>query len=84
MELAVTRILRNDVREHAAIERAAYINPTTIVKVEEDSADEDITNILFSWGEEINIKENVHEFKLRVEDYYDEEEAKRKNESLGL
>ena len=84
MELAVTRILRNDVREHASIERAAYINPTTIVKIEEDPADEDITNILFSWGEEINIKENIHAFKERVEDYYDEEEARRKNESLGL
>ena len=85
MELEVTRVLRSDCPEHVEIFRTVFLIPGTIVKIEADYKNpDDTTEIMFSWGDEIAIRENVMSFKERVEQFNNEQDEKRRNESLGI
>ena len=89
MELEVTRVLRSECPEHDNIFRSVFLIPGTIVKIEADYKDpDDTTEIMFSWGDEIWIKENVMDFKERVEKFNVEQDEKRRDErrdeSLGI
>jgi len=88
MELEVKRVLTNDVLEHEDIIRIVFIIPGTVVKIEQGVSSEDRTTLLFSWGEEITIEENVYNFKKRVDKFLKDEDDRireeNKQDSLGL
>ena len=88
MDLEVKRVLGNDVAEHEDIIRTVFVIPETLVKMEQGKSNEDRTTLMFSWGEEITIEENIYKFKNRLEAFVDGEIEKRKeeerNNELGL
>ena len=88
MELEVKRVLGNDVAEHEDILRAVFVSPETMVKMEQSKSDEDRTNVMFSWGEEMLIEENVYKFKARLDKFIKDEneryKAEAKQDSLGI
>jgi hypothetical protein len=88
MNLEVKRVLANDVAEHEDILRTVFVIPETLVKMEQGKSDEDRTTLMFSWGEEITIEENIYKFKTRLEAFINGEDEKRKqnrkDEELGL
>ena len=88
MELEVKRVLGNDVAEHEDILRAVFVSPETMVKMEQSKSDEDRTTIMFSWGEEILIEENIYNFKARLDKFIKDENKRyreeAKQDNLGL
>lgn len=88
MELEVQRVLGNDVAEHEDIFRTVFVLTDTLFKLEQCKSNEDRTTILFSWGEEITINEEIHNFKNRVDKFIKDENERRreeaKNNDLGI
>ena len=88
MDLEVKRVLGNDVLEHEDIIRTVFVIPETLVKMEQGKSDEDRTTLMFSWGEEITIEENIYNFKKRldkfVKDEYEKAREESKNNDLGI
>jgi len=88
MDLEVKRVLGNDVLEHEDIIRTVFVIPETLVKMEQGKSDEDRTTLMFSWGEEITIEENIYNFKNRldkfVKDEYEKAREESKNNDLGI
>ena len=88
MKLKVERVYWHDNANEGERYKIMFIYPDSINTIEESMRGSEYTEILYSWGEHITVREPIMEFKERVDNLIieleNEERRREQNRNLGL